>query len=237
MLSARFRPIVPRPITPNRAPLMTFHHLRQCPLERMVARPDPQVLDEERGQRSRLRARPRVRSPTALRSPPTRRTCGSSPAGGGDRRAGQRHPGNRLPRGRRPESRSSPGRPTPTRCCIQRGEQRRRGAVGRLDAQVRERGQPRALHLGQVEELRHQRAPARQPRPAHVTERGAIDRFSCAHCHAGSGGSASRMTRSASLTRSPSTSHRPAAPPDHRGQARQAQRRDRVVDEVGPAGR
>ena len=89
----------------------------------------------------------------------------------------------------------------------------------------------RRLHLRQVEELRHQGTPARQARPAQSLN-AARSKRSTAHFHAGSGGSASSRTRSASLIKLAEHLGRAAAPPDYRRQAREPQRRDGVVDEV-----
>ena len=96
------------------------------------------------------------------------------------------------------------------RACIHAAKSARRGRV----ATPRSPGcgtTPRRRRTSrQVEEMRHRRAPARQPRPAQVASAPCARRARRARAQPGSGGSsASSTTRSASVARSSSASTEP----------------------------
>ena len=84
--------------------------------------------------------------------------------------AGQRDAARSATAGRCPGCRSSRRRPTAARSSSSAPNS---AAAGRSDASMHRRlnDDGGVAHLRQVEELRHQRPPARQPRPAHVAER------------------------------------------------------------------
>ncbi len=226
----------PEPDDAERAPLMPVSPARTTSARSNaeVARPHPQFFADERAPACRRRA---GRSRVELSSPSTaasRQLCPSWISAVIDAgRAVEMHA---------PAERSAdPALAAGWIVDRHRGRPAQAGAAAsRQTGEPRARSPPRSTaprklrralpHLRQIEEVRDRRAPARQARPAQIGERRALEQ-ACRRCPAGIGSSASRTRRSARLGQIVERLDRSAAPPDHRGQARQPERRDRIVEE------
>ena len=235
MLSARLRPIVPRPMTPNVLPLMPISPApptSACSNARSRVRtpssspmsdasvPSPSGTMRAAAVRRPVDARLEAGAPGRSASEIDRRVAGEPDAGA----AGV----GPSPFARPGESRSRRPRPAQPRLAASRRTAAPRSGSVAVDGQASgcrpRRGAPGADRRGA-------RAP-RASASARVQRRSVSavrSKSVSARAHTASGSSTSSTRRSARFARPSSASTGPAAPPDHGRQARQPERRDRVV--------
>ena len=234
MLSARLRPIVPSPMTPNcvRSWLSPARRPARSNARSRAGRRSSSPMSEARravAERDDMR-----RLGAAASTRPTPRRSGAGCASSRRVEAPRRRQFDALERRRLPRiDRTRISIATSLVHCRRDDSQPaykpRANAVARLDGQAC--GSRRRPGQRNVEEVRHQRTPAGQPGPAEIGDRGVFRQWECARPH---GRGVLRIeNHPVGKIGNPFEHFRIAtSPPDRRGQAREPERRDRVVQVI-----